>query len=135
MIGVGGGNGSPPDQRPAALLVAAGVVAVDGAALRGFAGWLLRRTSEEPSNRGVFQGATAYVALMGLARAGCRRRAVATETLGLRCRRLPSAARARRGLPDGPRSSGLAPCCLDWPDVAALLALFSAPARAALGRS
>jgi hypothetical protein len=38
---------------PAALLVAAGVVVVDGAALRGFAGWLLRRTSEEPSNRGV----------------------------------------------------------------------------------
>lgn len=38
-----------------------------GAALLGFAGWLqLRRTSEEASNRSVFQGATAFVALMGL---------------------------------------------------------------------
>jgi hypothetical protein len=29
-------------------------------------GFLLDRTSEEPSNRGVFHGATAYMALMGL---------------------------------------------------------------------
>jgi membrane protein DedA with SNARE-associated domain len=37
------------------------------AALLGSAGWfLLRRTSEEPSNRGVFHGATAYMALVGL---------------------------------------------------------------------
>jgi hypothetical protein len=54
-----------PDEQPAALLVAAGVVAVEGAALLGFVGWfLLRRSSEEPSNRGVFHGATAYIALM-----------------------------------------------------------------------
>jgi hypothetical protein len=56
-----------PDEQPAALLVAAGVVAVEGAALLGFVGWfLLRRSSEEPSNRGVFHGATAYIALMRL---------------------------------------------------------------------
>jgi hypothetical protein len=49
------------------LLLTAGVVAVDGAALLGFAGGLvLRRTSQEASNRGVFQGATTYMALMGL---------------------------------------------------------------------
>ena len=38
-----------------------------GAALLGFVGWsLLRRSSEEPINRGVFHGATAYIALMRL---------------------------------------------------------------------
>jgi hypothetical protein len=96
-------NSSPPDQRPAALLVAAGVVAVDGAALLGFAGWLLlRRTSEEPSNRGVFQGATAFIALMGLLVLVVAVALWLQRRRGLRCRRSFSC-RARRDLRDGRR--------------------------------
>jgi hypothetical protein len=126
----------PPDQRPAALLVAAGVVAVEGAALLGFAGWLLlRRTSEEPSNRGVFEGATAYIALMGLlvlvvaVALWLQKRwafgaGVFLQLLGL-------------GVTYQMASGGFWPgaILLGLASVAALLALFSAPARAALGRS
>src|SRR5215207_9113431 len=60
-------TGPAPVRRPMALLVAAGVVAIEAAALLGFAGWnLLRRASEEPSNFGVFEGATAYFGLFGV---------------------------------------------------------------------
>jgi hypothetical protein len=122
-------------RRPAALVVAAGMVAVEAAALFGFAGWLLlRRTSEEPSNRGVFQGATAFVLLMGLlvlaaavalwlqkrwAFGAC----VFLQLLGLGV----TYQMASGGFWPGALLLGLA--C-----VVTLLTLFSAPARAALGR-
>ena len=55
-----------PSRGRTGLLVAASVVALQGAALVGFAGWnLLRRSGEDPSNPGVFQGSTAYLALFG----------------------------------------------------------------------
>lgn len=118
------------------LLIAAGVVTAEGAALLGFAGWLLlRRTSGEPSNPGVFQGATAYVLLMGLLvlvvalalwlqQRWAFGAGVFLQLLGLGV----TYEMASGGLWLGAILLGLA--C-----VAALLALFSAPARAALGRS
>jgi hypothetical protein len=128
-------SGPQRARRPAGLLVAACVVAVEGAALVGFAGWLLfRRTIENPSNQGVFRGATAYVALMGLLvlavavalwlqKGWSFGAGVFLQLLGLGV----TYQMASGGFWPGALVLGLA--C-----VAALLALFSAPARAALGR-
>jgi uncharacterized membrane protein len=118
------------------LLVAAIVVALEGAALLGFAGWLLlRRTSEEPSNVGVLQGTTAYLLLMGalvlvvalalwLQKRWAFGAAVFLQLLGLGV----TYQMARGGFWFGAVLLGCA--C-----IAALVALFSAPARAALGRA
>jgi uncharacterized membrane protein len=118
------------------LLVAAIVVALEGAALLGFAGWLLlRRTSEEPSNVGVLQGTTAYLLLMGalvlvvalalwLQKRWTFGAAVFLQLLGLGV----TYQMARGGFWFGAVLLGCA--C-----IAALVALFSAPARAALGRA
>jgi hypothetical protein len=127
--------GPPSGKRPAQLLIAAGLITVEGAALLGFAGWLLlRRTSEQPSNPGVFQGATAYVLLMGLLvlavalalwlqKRWAFGAGVFLQLLGLGV----TYQMADGGFWPGAMLLGLV--C-----VAALLALFSAPARAALGR-
>jgi hypothetical protein len=122
-------------RRPGALLVAAGVVALQGFSFLGFAAWnLLRRSSEEPSNPDVYQGATVYLALFGVlivVVAGAlvaRKRwafgaAVFLQLLAL----FVTYEMATGGFWLGAGLLGLA--C-----VGALVALFSAPARAALGR-
>jgi hypothetical protein len=126
---------SPPGRRPATLLVAAGVVAAEGVASLSFAGWLLQRgTSEEPSNQGVLQGATAYLVLMGalifvvalalwLQKRWAFGAGVFVQLLGLGV----TYQMASGGFWGGAVLLGLA-CA------GALVALFSAPARAALGR-
>jgi hypothetical protein len=123
-------------RRPGALLLAAGVVALQGFAWLGFAGWnLLRRSSEEPSNPGVYQGATAYLALFGvlvLVVAGglaARKRWAFGAAVFLQLLALAVAYEmATGGFWLGAGLLGLA-CA------GALVALFSASARAALGRS
>jgi hypothetical protein len=125
-----------PGRRPAALLVAACIVAVEGAALLGFAAWLLlRRTSEQPSNANVFQGATAFVVVLGLlvlavaAALWLQKRwafgaGVFVQLLGLGL----TYQMATGGFWSGAAALGLACVC-------ALVALFSAPSRAVFGRS
>lgn len=55
-----------PARAPLPVLLAAGVLAAQGAALIGFSGWLLvRRMDHTPSNEQVFEGATVYLALSG----------------------------------------------------------------------
>jgi len=122
--------GSPPDQRPAALLLTAGVVAVDGAALLGFAGWARAPPYQPGGEQSRCVPRRDHVHL-----ADGSARALAVETLGLRCRRFPSA--VGLGVTYEMASDGFWPgaMLLGLADVAALLALFSAPARAALGRS
>jgi hypothetical protein len=118
------------------LLLAAGVVAVEGAALLAFAGWLLlRRDREVPSNERVFQGATVFVVLMGLlvlvvaVALWLHQRwtfgaGVFIQLLGLGV----TYQMANGGFWPGAVLLGLA--C-----VGTLIALFSPPARAALGRT
>jgi uncharacterized membrane protein len=112
-----------------------GVVAAEGVASLGFAGWLLLRgASEEPSNQGVLQGTTAYLVLMGalvlvvalalwLQKRWAFGAGVFVQLLGLGV----TYQMASGGFWAGAVLLGLA--C-----VGALFALFSAPARAALGR-
>ena len=128
VIGVGGGM-APPDQQSAALLLAAGVVAADGAALLGFAGWfLLPRTSEEPSNRGAFPRRDRVRRADGSCSCWLSPSRCGDRSDGLRCRRSPSAARARRDPPVG--HSGL------WPGAMLLgLARCGGAACAVLGAS
>jgi uncharacterized membrane protein len=118
------------------VLLAAIVVAVEGAALIGFAAWLLfERTRETPSNQGVFEGATAYLIVMGalvfvvagalwLQQRWAFGAGVFLQLLGLGV----TYQMATGGFALGAVLLGLA--C-----VSGLVALFSAPARAALGRS
>ena len=125
-----------PVRRPALLLVAAGVVAIEGAALLAFAGWsLLRRDREVPSNEGVFQGATAFAVVMGLLvlvvavalwlqQGWAFGAGVFLQLLGLGI----TYQMVRGGFWLGAVLLGLA--C-----VGGLIALFSPPARAALGRA
>jgi hypothetical protein len=127
---------SPPGRRPAALLIAVGAVVAEGVASLGFAAWLLLRgTREEPSNQGVLQGTTAYLLLMGALVLGValalwlqKRWAfgagVFLQLLGLGV----TYQMASGGFWTGAVLLGLA--C-----VGTLVALFSAPARAALGRA
>ena len=124
-----GGGMAPPDQQSAALLLAAGVVAADGAALLGFAGWfLLPRTSEEPSNRGAFPRRDRVRRADGSCSCWLSPSRCGDRSDGLRCRRSPSAARARRDPPVG--HSGL------WPGAMLLgLARCGGAACAVLGAS
>ena len=122
-------------RRPGALLFAAGVVSLQGFAFLGFAAWnLLRGSSEDPSNRAVYQGATAYLALSGvliMVVAGAlvaRQRwafgaAVFIQLLAL----FVTYEMVTGGFWLGAGLLGLA--C-----VGALIAMFSTPTRAALGR-
>jgi hypothetical protein len=127
--------GPPPARLPAAIVVAAGVVAMQGAALLGFAAWnLLRRSGEEPSNLGVFQGATAYLALFGVLVwlvAGAlvlQKRFAFGAAVFLQLLALAVTYEMVVG------GFWLGALLLGGSCVGALIALFSAPARAALGR-
>lgn len=122
-------------RRPGALLIAAGVVTLQGAALVGFAGWnLMRRSSEDPSNPAVYEGATAYLALFGVlimvvaVALAARKRWAFGAAVFLQLLALGVVYEmATGGFWLGAGLLGLA-CA------GALVALLSAPARAALGR-
>lgn len=62
LVGVTTGTTRTPRQ----VLVAVGVLALQSAALFGFSGWLLlQRLEETPSNEQVFEGSAVYLLLSG----------------------------------------------------------------------
>jgi uncharacterized membrane protein len=129
-------TGPATGRRPVALLVAVGMVTVEGAALLAFAGWnLLRRSSDQPSNPGVFQGATAYLGLLGVlvlvvaAALVLRQRWAFGAAVFLQLLALAVTYEMVRG------GFWLGAVLLGLTCVAALVGLFSGSTRAALGRS